>query len=221
MVHLDKQQPPHRQCQNFGFWWGQVGIILCCFWKRCWSLGTLMWWVKCFKKNYHRAVETKLTPHSLFPIPFPATELVGDSKHCEIQFIQWGSWLCVRERLSSENTPRDAVPNIYDLNLFWYNVRIVSLQTFHGFCLQLILVTAACPQNHSPAANVKRSHQHVVFSLSNNTARGWDKLAFENPSCALFINRMFTFLSPFGEKMMMQSAFLLPNLVSFQEQKKL
>lgn len=62
-------------------------------------------------------METKLTPHSPFPIPFPPTELVGDGKHCKIQFIHPGSYLCIMERLSSENAPRDAVPNIYNLNL--------------------------------------------------------------------------------------------------------
>lgn len=160
MVHLDKQQPPHLQAMpEFWFLMRAGGNNPVLFLGEVLESGHLSG----VDEVLWRAMETKLIPHSPFPISFPATELVGDGKHCKIQFIHPGSWLCVMERLASENAPRDAVPKIYCLNLVWYNVQVVYLQTFHGFCLQLILVTPACPRNHNPAANVKRSHQHVVF----------------------------------------------------------
>lgn len=159
MVHLDKKQPPHLQAVP-EFWFlmraGENNSVL--FLEEVLESGHL----SVVGEMLWRAMETKLIPHSPFPIPFPATELV-DGKHCKIQFIHPGSWLCVMERLTSENAPRDSEPNIYYLNLVWYNVQVVFLQTFHGFCLQLILVTAACPQNHILQQMLKRSHQHVVF----------------------------------------------------------
>ena len=87
MVHLDKQRYPHLQAAagnavSFGERLGQAGTAPCCFWKRCWGVGTAvgLWWVKCFKKKHHGAVETKVTPCLPFPIASPPTELVGDSK---------------------------------------------------------------------------------------------------------------------------------------------
>lgn len=87
MVHLDKQQYPHLQAAagnatSFGERFGQAGTNPMLFLEEAPESGSAvgLWWVKCFKKKHHRAVETALTPCSPFPIPSPLAEFVGDSK---------------------------------------------------------------------------------------------------------------------------------------------